>query len=167
MGDMSEASPALRAALGKGVEEKLERYEAAFAKEVLKHFGCDKKEYEAKIESVLAGGGGLGALFLTDEYGTYWGHGAAFCARFPFSWESMLNGKFPGFELWRKSRDKLSEDGHFDAASRAILVFRFDPVKFMVMFDDQFGIPDVGTIRYKNFCICTLKDYLSYFYPQH
>lgn len=159
-------NPALKAALGKNVEEKIERYEASFAKEVLKHLGMNKKEYEAKIDSVLAGGGGLGPTFLADEYGPYWGNGAVFCTRVAFSWESLLSGKFPGYEIWSNERDKLSENGSYDAATRAILVFRFDPVKFMVMFDEQFGIPHgVGTIRYNNFCICTLKDYLSAFYP--
>lgn len=159
-------SPALKSALGKNVEEKIERYEASFTREVLKHLGLDKKEYDTKIESVMKDGGGLGNTFLADEYGAYWGNGAVFCSRFAFSWESLLNGKFPGYEIWRQERDKLSENDKYDSAARAILVFRFDPVKFMVMFDDQFGIPHgMGTIRYNNFCICTLKDYLSAFYP--
>lgn len=158
-------SDALKAALGQNVEEKIERYEVSFVREVLKHLKIDKKEAEDRIESVLKSGGGLGPTFLSDEYGPYWGNAACFCTRFAFTWESMLNGKFPGYKMWEEERNKLAEAGGYNSAAGSILVFRFDPMKFMVLFNDQFGVPECGVIRYKNFCICTLKDYLSHFCP--
>lgn len=154
----------------KGIgEDKQERYEAAFVKEVLKHLGFSKADIDAKLEPSLKAGGSLGPTWLADEAGAYWGKAAHYCHRVEFSWESILNGKFPGYEIYQTDVDKLSEQGEYDMAVRGILVFRFDPVKFMVMFNTEFGTPDTretGVITRGRFGFCTLQDYLKYYYPK-
>lgn len=150
-------------------EDKQERYEVAFVKEVLKHLGFSKAEIEERIAPSLKTGSGLGPTWLADEYASYWGQAAVFCHRLEFSWETILNGKFPGYDLYQKDVDKLSEEGEYDKAVRGILVFRFDPVKFMVMFNTEFGTPDtreMGVITRGRFGFCTLQDYLKTYYPK-
>lgn len=150
-------------------EDKQERYEISFVKEVLKHLGTSKEDIELKLDPSIKSGGPLGPTWLADEFGPDWGKAATYCHRIQFSWESILNGKFPGYDLYQKSVDELSERGEYDMAVRGILVFRFDPVKFMVMFNTEFGTPDtreVGVITRGRFGFCTLKDYLNYYYPK-
>ena len=133
-------------------EEKQGRYEAAFIKECLKAMDAKVKSGELPEDAST-----LDPMWLA-EHTERWGRVPFVCSRFNFSWPELLTGKFAGYQLWDKLYESIQKDYEVrpEEAQQLLLVFRFDPVKFMVLSKNDVS-SDVGHICFQVIINCTIQ----------
>ncbi len=143
-------------------EDKQGRYEVAFVKECVKALGT---KLTAEAKTTLDGikdEDHLDPMWLAENTEGDWGRAPFACVRLNFSWPEMLTGKFAGYKLWDDLYTSIQKDYGVrpEEAEQLLVIFRFDPVKFMVL--SKLDITsDTGYLAFKEFRIQTLKEHLG------
>ena len=131
-------------------QDKLDRYEVAGIKYILKHL---KVKQSVPDEPKL--------YYLKDEV-PEWGLGgpAVKFSRLEHNWLDLLspNKTSPVERLFRSSYKELSHTDDY-----LVLVFKWEPSKFMIMTEQLFSAPHIVTST--GLYVYTLDAWLDYYYP--